>query len=82
MLNPSVRIVMEGTGVVVTTLPPFTSVPVVNQEIALTEDGDPETVYKVESVRWYVHTVSQSGEGFPTQVGVNAHLDIIVSVVP
>ncbi len=81
MLNPSVRVVMEGTGVVVTLLPPFTSVPVVNQELSLSANGGAETIYKIESVRWYVQTVSQSGPVFPTKVGVNAYVDLIVSVV-
>ncbi len=73
---------MEGTGVVVTTLPPFTSVPVVDQELALTINSGGEVVYKIEVIRWHVHTISQSGPVFPTKVGVNAYVDLIVSVVP
>ena len=82
MLSPSVRIVIEGTGEAVATLPPFTSLPEIDQELALTLNGDPEVVYKVEDVRWNVQTVHQIDPSFPTKTGVNAYVELIVSVVP
>ncbi len=83
-LYPECRVVLEGSGAVVTTLPPFASWPPVDSKLHLEINGGGVVKYKVEGYETHVHTIGQVVDppGSPKPVGVECYTKMIVSVVP
>ena len=81
-INAEVRLVDESTGDLIQELGKATPYLSVNDEVELSEDGGPSTVYKVEKLRCVVAKRNHSAEVSSPKYSLEARVDIIVSVVP
>ena len=82
MLNAAVRVRAQGTGDLITSLPPFLTCPAVGDGLVLTINGGHPVTYEVEERNFLVDVLSFESPEAPTKTGITSYIDLIVSVVP
>ncbi len=81
-INAEVRLVDESTGDLIQSLGNATPYLSETDEVELSEDGGPSTVYKVEKLRLVVKKRNHSAASSAPKYSLETRVDIVVSVVP